>query len=128
MRTALAGIAPTALPGVVPGLGDNGWFNFPAPAAAPPIPRGTSTWTPTAGALHDVQGAGATALRPFQLAAERVARPFRDVYGYFSGLANAKSENAKLHAELTNAQSAEGENEQPSWAPPSLEQWPQDVG
>ena len=38
MRTALAGIAPTALPGVVPGLGDNGWFNFPAPAAAPPPP------------------------------------------------------------------------------------------
>jgi penicillin-binding protein 1A len=34
MRAALAGTAPTALPGV----GDNGWFNFPAPAAAPSPP------------------------------------------------------------------------------------------
>ena len=34
MRAALAGTAPTALPG----LGDNGWFNFPAPAAAPSPP------------------------------------------------------------------------------------------
>jgi rod shape-determining protein MreC len=56
--------------------------------------------SPTSGALHDVQGYGATALRPFQVAAERVARPFRDVYGYFSGLASAKSENAKLRTEL----------------------------
>jgi rod shape-determining protein MreC len=56
--------------------------------------------SPTAGVLHDVQGAGATALRPFQIAAERVARPFRDVYGYFSGLAGAKDENAKLKAEV----------------------------
>jgi rod shape-determining protein MreC len=59
--------------------------------------------SPTSGALHDVQGAGATALRPFQVAAERVARPFRDVYGYFNGLATAKSENAKLRAELRQA-------------------------
>jgi rod shape-determining protein MreC len=56
--------------------------------------------SPTAGVLHDIQGAGATALRPFQIAAERVARPFRDVYGYFSGLAGAKDENAKLKAEV----------------------------
>jgi penicillin-binding protein 1A len=34
MRAALAGTAPTALPGI----GDNGWFNFPAPAAAPSPP------------------------------------------------------------------------------------------
>jgi rod shape-determining protein MreC len=56
--------------------------------------------SPTSGALHDMQGYGATALRPFQVAAERVARPFRDVYGYFSGLASAKSENKKLRSEL----------------------------
>jgi rod shape-determining protein MreC len=56
--------------------------------------------SPTSGALHDVQGTGASVLRPFQVAAERVARPFRDVYGYFSGLASAKSENAKLRREL----------------------------
>jgi rod shape-determining protein MreC len=55
--------------------------------------------SPTSGALHDVQGYGSTALKPFQIAAERVARPFRDVYGYFSGLASAKSENAKLKIE-----------------------------
>lgn len=56
--------------------------------------------SPTSGALHDVQGAGASALRPFQVAAERVARPFRDVYGYFHGLTTAKSENAKLKREV----------------------------
>ena len=43
------------------------------------------------------------ALRPFQVAAERVARPFRDAYGYFAGLAHAKSENEKLRRELRDA-------------------------
>lgn len=52
--------------------------------------------SPTAGALHDVQGAGSTALRPFQTAATRVAQPFRDAYDYLDSLANAKSENARL--------------------------------
>src|SRR5437016_8426221 len=52
--------------------------------------------SPTAGALHDVQGAGSTALRPFQIAATRVAQPFRDAYVYVHGLANAKAENKKL--------------------------------
>jgi rod shape-determining protein MreC len=52
--------------------------------------------SPTAGALHDVQGAGATALRPFQIAATRVAQPFRDAYDYLSSLSSAKSENKKL--------------------------------
>jgi rod shape-determining protein MreC len=56
--------------------------------------------SPSSGVLHDVQGAGAAALRPFQVAAERVARPFRDVYGYFSGLADAKKENEKLKQEV----------------------------
>jgi rod shape-determining protein MreC len=55
--------------------------------------------SPTSGVLHDAQGAGASALRPFQVAAERVARPFRDVYGYFSGLAGAKQENEQLRQE-----------------------------
>src|SRR4051794_10867699 len=59
--------------------------------------------SPTSGALHGVQDAGATALRPFQVAAQRVARPFRDVYGYFNDLAGAKSENAKLRRELRDA-------------------------
>ena len=56
--------------------------------------------SPTSGVLHNMQGTGASALRPFQIAAERVARPFRDVYGYFNGLADAKSQNAKLKREL----------------------------
>jgi rod shape-determining protein MreC len=55
--------------------------------------------SPTAGALHDVQGAGSTALRPFQIAATRVAQPFRDAYDYFDGLATARSENQKLKRE-----------------------------
>jgi rod shape-determining protein MreC len=55
--------------------------------------------SPTAGALHDVQGAGATALRPFQVAATRVAQPFRDAYDYLSSLSTAKSENKKLKAQ-----------------------------
>jgi rod shape-determining protein MreC len=52
------------------------------------------------GSLHDLQSAGASALRPFEVASERVARPFRDVYSYFDGLVTAKSENARLRAEL----------------------------
>ena len=52
--------------------------------------------SPTAGALHDIQGAGSTALRPFQIAATRVAQPFRDAYDYVHSLANAKAENKKL--------------------------------
>jgi rod shape-determining protein MreC len=55
--------------------------------------------SPTAGALHDVQGAGSTALRPFQIAATRVAQPFRDGYDYLTSLSRAKSENARLKRE-----------------------------
>src|SRR5213078_3310694 len=55
---------------------------------------------PTSGPLHGVQSAGATVLRPFEIAAERVAQPFRDVYGYFAGLVHVKSENEKLKAEV----------------------------
>jgi rod shape-determining protein MreC len=56
--------------------------------------------SPNAGVLHNVQGTGASVLRPFQVAAERVARPFRDAYGYVAGLTSAKSENAKLRREV----------------------------
>ncbi|HYY65022.1 MAG TPA: rod shape-determining protein MreC [Gaiellaceae bacterium] len=52
------------------------------------------------GGLHQVQSAGATVLRPFEIAADRVSRPFRDAYGYFAGLVNAKSENERLRHEL----------------------------
>jgi rod shape-determining protein MreC len=52
------------------------------------------------GGVHRVQSAGATVLHPFQVGAERVARPFRDVYGWFSGLVHARSENKRLRAEV----------------------------
>jgi rod shape-determining protein MreC len=59
--------------------------------------------SPTSGALHDVQGYGASALRPFEVAAQRVARPFRDAYDYVSGLTSAKAENERLRRELRRA-------------------------
>jgi len=55
---------------------------------------------PTSGPLHGVQSAGATVLRPFEIASERVARPFRDVYGYFAALVHVKSENEQLKAQV----------------------------
>ena len=55
---------------------------------------------PTSGPLHGIESAGATVLRPFEVGAERVARPFRDVYGYFRGLVHAKSENERLRDQL----------------------------
>jgi rod shape-determining protein MreC len=55
---------------------------------------------PPGGGLHNVQGAGATVLRPFEVGATRVAAPFRDTYGWFSGLIHAKSENARLRAQV----------------------------
>jgi rod shape-determining protein MreC len=55
---------------------------------------------PTGGALSGVESAGITVLRPFEIAAERVARPFRDVYGYFHGLVHAKRENTRLRSEV----------------------------
>ncbi len=55
---------------------------------------------PTSGALHGTEVAGATVLRPFEIGAERIARPFRDVYGYFRGLVHAKRENSRLRKEL----------------------------
>ncbi len=63
--------------------------------------------SPSSGALHSIEGAGSTVLRPFQIAASRVAQPFRDAYNYFDGLANAKSENEKLKKQVAALQSQE---------------------
>jgi rod shape-determining protein MreC len=52
------------------------------------------------GGLHQVQSAGATVLRPFEVAAVRVSQPFRDAYNYFAGLVDAKSENNKLRKQV----------------------------
>jgi rod shape-determining protein MreC len=49
-------------------------------------------------ALDGVQGTGAAALRPFEIAADRVARPFRDAAGWTKGLLDAKSEVKRLRA------------------------------
>jgi rod shape-determining protein MreC len=72
---------------------------------------------PASGGLHGVQSAGATVLRPFEVGAERVARPFRDAYGWFAGLFHAKSQNAdlrtqvrKLSLAVTSQQNAVQEN------------------
>ena len=68
-------------------------------------------------ALDGVQGRAAGVLRPFEVGADRVARPFRDAFGWGQGLVNAKSENAKLKAEnerllrqLVRTESAVAEN------------------
>ncbi|HEY4411561.1 MAG TPA: rod shape-determining protein MreC [Gaiellaceae bacterium] len=58
--------------------------------------------SPTSGFLHDAQGYGSDALRPFQVAAVRVARPFRDAYNYVDSLARAKSQAAKYKKLLDN--------------------------
>jgi rod shape-determining protein MreC len=55
---------------------------------------------PAGGGLHGVQSAGAAVLRPFEVGAERVARPFRDAYGWFAGLFHAKSQNTDLRAQV----------------------------
>ncbi len=51
------------------------------------------------GPLHDAQAAVASALQPLEVAVERVARPFRDAYGWTKDLFNARSENERLKAE-----------------------------
>jgi rod shape-determining protein MreC len=51
-------------------------------------------------ALDGVQGTGASVLRPFEVAATRVAQPFRDAAGWTRGLFHAKSENKRLRREV----------------------------
>jgi rod shape-determining protein MreC len=52
------------------------------------------------GPLSGIQSAGATALRPFGVGLERVAQPFRDVYGWADSLLTARSEAETLRAEV----------------------------
>jgi rod shape-determining protein MreC len=70
------------------------------------------------GALHGAQRIGLSILMPFEVAGERVSRPFRDAWGYGSELVGAKSENEKLREqvellrkELIREQTAARENE-----------------
>ena len=55
------------------------------------------------GPLGGVQSAGATVLRPFAVGFERVAQPFRDVYGWADSLLTARSEAETLREELRDA-------------------------
>ncbi len=51
-------------------------------------------------ALDGAQGTVAGILKPFEIAADRVSRPFRDAVGWTRGLIDAKSENARLRAQV----------------------------
>jgi rod shape-determining protein MreC len=69
------------------------------------------------GGLHNLQSTGSEVLRPFEVAANRVAQPFRDAAGWLGGLSSARDqnrrlrkENAKLTAELYNRGALAREN------------------
>ena len=51
------------------------------------------------GPLHAAQRMGVSVLMPFEVAGERISRPFRDGWGYVSDLLDAKSENERLKEE-----------------------------
>jgi rod shape-determining protein MreC len=52
------------------------------------------------GSLHGFQSAGATALRPFEVAANRIARPFQDAYNWTADVFHAKQENKQLREDV----------------------------
>ena len=54
---------------------------------------------PDSGPVASVESAAATVLRPFTIAGERVAQPFRDVYGWADSLLTARSDAKRLRAE-----------------------------
>jgi rod shape-determining protein MreC len=51
------------------------------------------------GPVASAQGAAASALRPFEIAAERVAQPFRDAYAWVDSLFAARSDAKRLKEE-----------------------------
>jgi rod shape-determining protein MreC len=51
-------------------------------------------------ALDGAQGTAAGILRPFEVAADRVSRPFRDAVSWGRGLVHAKSENERLRSQV----------------------------
>jgi rod shape-determining protein MreC len=56
------------------------------------------------GALHGAQRIGLSILMPFEVAGERVSRPFRDAWSYSADLIGAKSDNEKLREEVAALQ------------------------
>jgi rod shape-determining protein MreC len=70
------------------------------------------------GTLHSAQRIGLSVAMPFEVAGERIARPFRDAWGWAADLIGAKEENARLKKEVEElrkdvirAQTAVAENE-----------------
>jgi rod shape-determining protein MreC len=51
------------------------------------------------GPMHSVEQTASAVVRPFQVAVERVARPFRDAYGWASDVMDAKGDAEKLRSE-----------------------------
>lgn len=69
------------------------------------------------GPVASAQEGAAAVLRPFQVAADRIAEPFRDAYGWFDGLLAARSdaealrrENEMLRQQVVQSRLAEREN------------------
>jgi rod shape-determining protein MreC len=52
------------------------------------------------GPLHGAQRIGLSILMPFEVAGERISRPFRDAWNYGADLVGAKSENERLREEI----------------------------
>lgn len=78
----------------------------------------TLSFQQSSGPLVRAQDAAASALRPLQVAADRVAEPFRDAWGWFDGLLSARSEaerlareNVQLRQQLVRNELAAAENE-----------------
>lgn len=55
------------------------------------------------GGLHGFQSTGASVMRPFEIGANRVARPFKDAYGWTADLFHARAENKQLRKQLSTA-------------------------
>ena len=55
------------------------------------------------GPLHRMQGYGSQVTRPFQVVADRIAKPFEDAYGWVHDMNKAKKENKELRKDLKNA-------------------------
>ena len=52
------------------------------------------------GGLHGFQSDGASVLRPFEIGADRVARPFQDAYNWTADVFHAKQENKQLREDV----------------------------
>ena len=55
------------------------------------------------GGLHGFQSAGASVMRPFEIGANRIARPFEDAYHWTADLFHARAENKDLRKQLSAA-------------------------